>query len=141
MRSNVAIRVASHACFIWPTQSCKPELTSIFKCVRAGIAALSNTHKYVLVHDAARALATTDLAHRVLTALVQGESAVIPGLELIDTVKSIDAGGHVTACSIRVRLPRVINALGSVAPNLSPLPAAAMMAAHWLICFPNYVEM
>ena len=75
--------------------------------VRAGIAALSNTHKYVLVHDAARALATTDLAHRVLTALVQGESAVIPGLELIDTVKSIDAGGHVTATPDRASLRRV----------------------------------
>ena len=75
--------------------------------VRAGIAALSDTHKYVLVHDAARALATTDLAHRVLTALVQGESAVIPGLELIDTVKSIDAGGHVTATPDRSSLRRV----------------------------------
>ena len=75
--------------------------------VRAGIAALSGTHKYVLVHDAARALATTDLAHRVLTALVQGESAVIPGLELIDTVKSIDAGGHVTATPDRASLRRV----------------------------------
>jgi len=75
--------------------------------VRAGIAALSDTHKYVLVHDAARALATTDLAHRVLTALVQGESAVIPGLELIDTVKSIDAGGHVTATPDRASLRRV----------------------------------
>ncbi|NDI08271.1 MAG: 2-C-methyl-D-erythritol 2,4-cyclodiphosphate synthase [Actinobacteria bacterium] len=75
--------------------------------VRAGIAALSGTHKYVLVHDAARALATTDLAHRVLTALVQGESAVIPGLELIDTVKSIDAGGHVTATPDRSSLRRV----------------------------------
>ena len=75
--------------------------------VRAGIAALSDTHKYVLVHDAARALATTDLAHRVLTALVQGESAVIPGLELIDTVKSIDAGGHVTATPERASLRRV----------------------------------
>ena len=75
--------------------------------VRAGITALSDTHKYVLVHDAARALATTDLAHRVLTALVQGESAVIPGLELIDTVKSIDAGGHVTATPDRSSLRRV----------------------------------
>jgi 2-C-methyl-D-erythritol 4-phosphate cytidylyltransferase/2-C-methyl-D-erythritol 2,4-cyclodiphosphate synthase len=75
--------------------------------VRAGIAALSGKSKYVLVHDAARALATTDLAQRVLTSLEKGEVAVIPGLELIDTVKSIDASGHVIATPERASLRRV----------------------------------
>ena len=75
--------------------------------VRAGIAALSGTHKYVLVHDAARALATTQLAERVVAALVKGDVAVIPGLELIDTVKSIDSDGHVTATPDRASLRRV----------------------------------
>ena len=75
--------------------------------VRAGIAALSGAHKYVLVHDAARALATTDLATRVLTSLEKGESAVIPGLELIDTVKSVDESGHVAATPDRASLRRV----------------------------------
>jgi 2-C-methyl-D-erythritol 4-phosphate cytidylyltransferase/2-C-methyl-D-erythritol 2,4-cyclodiphosphate synthase len=75
--------------------------------VRAGIAALSGKSKYVLVHDAARALASTDLAQRVLTSLEKGEVAVIPGLELIDTVKSIDASGHVIATPERASLRRV----------------------------------
>jgi 2-C-methyl-D-erythritol 4-phosphate cytidylyltransferase/2-C-methyl-D-erythritol 2,4-cyclodiphosphate synthase len=75
--------------------------------VRAGIAALSGKHKFVLVHDAARALATTDLARRVVTSLEKGESAVIPGLELIDTVKSVDASGHVSATPDRASLRRV----------------------------------
>jgi len=75
--------------------------------VRAGIAALSGKSKYVLVHDAARALATTELAQRVLTSLEKGEVAVIPGLELIDTVKSIDASGHVIATPERASLRRV----------------------------------
>jgi 2-C-methyl-D-erythritol 4-phosphate cytidylyltransferase/2-C-methyl-D-erythritol 2,4-cyclodiphosphate synthase len=75
--------------------------------VRAGIAALSGKHKFVLVHDAARALATTDLAKRVVTSLEKGESAVIPGLELIDTVKSVDASGHVSATPDRASLRRV----------------------------------
>ena len=65
--------------------------------VRAGITALTGNNKYVLVHDAARALASTQLAKNVLAALEKGEVAVIPGLELIDTVKSVDAGGHVTS--------------------------------------------
>jgi 2-C-methyl-D-erythritol 4-phosphate cytidylyltransferase / 2-C-methyl-D-erythritol 2,4-cyclodiphosphate synthase len=75
--------------------------------VRAGIAALSGKSKYVLVHDAARALASTELAQRVLTSLEKGEVAVIPGLELIDTVKSIDASGHVIATPERASLRRV----------------------------------
>jgi 2-C-methyl-D-erythritol 4-phosphate cytidylyltransferase/2-C-methyl-D-erythritol 2,4-cyclodiphosphate synthase len=75
--------------------------------VRAGIAALSGNNKYVLVHDAARALATTELAQRVIAALESGEVAVIPGLELIDTVKSVDADGHVTATPDRRTMRRV----------------------------------
>ena len=75
--------------------------------VRAGIAALSGKNKYVLVHDAARALATTELAQRVLTSLEKGEVAVIPGLELIDTVKSVDTKGHVTSTPDRKTMRRV----------------------------------
>ena len=75
--------------------------------VRAGITALTGNNKYVLVHDAARALASTQLARNVLAALEKGEVAVIPGLELIDTVKSVDAGGHVTSTPDRASLRRV----------------------------------
>ena len=75
--------------------------------VRAGITALTGKDKYVLVHDAARALASTQLAKNVLAALEKGEVAVIPGLELIDTVKSVDAGGHVTSTPDRAGLRRV----------------------------------
>jgi 2-C-methyl-D-erythritol 4-phosphate cytidylyltransferase/2-C-methyl-D-erythritol 2,4-cyclodiphosphate synthase len=75
--------------------------------VRAGIAALSGNAKFVLVHDAARALATTELAQRVLASLEKGEVAVIPGLELIDTVKSIDGNGHVTSTPDRTTMRRV----------------------------------
>jgi 2-C-methyl-D-erythritol 4-phosphate cytidylyltransferase/2-C-methyl-D-erythritol 2,4-cyclodiphosphate synthase len=60
-----------------------------------------------LVHDAARALATTQLAESVVAALVKGDVAVIPGLELIDTVKSVDAGGHVTSTPDRTTMRRV----------------------------------
>jgi 2-C-methyl-D-erythritol 4-phosphate cytidylyltransferase/2-C-methyl-D-erythritol 2,4-cyclodiphosphate synthase len=75
--------------------------------VRAGIAALTGDNKYVLVHDAARALASTQLAQQVLAALEKGEVAVIPGLELIDTVKSVDASGRVTSTPDRASLRRV----------------------------------
>ena len=75
--------------------------------VRAGIAALSGSAKYVLVHDAARALASTQLAESVLASLVKGDVAVIPGLELVDTVKSVDTNGHVTSTPDRTTMRRV----------------------------------
>jgi 2-C-methyl-D-erythritol 4-phosphate cytidylyltransferase len=40
--------------------------------VRAGLAAVPSDTQYVLIHDAARALASTDLANRVLFALQNG---------------------------------------------------------------------
>lgn len=81
--------------------------TTRSESVRAGISALSGNAKYVLVHDAARALASTQLAKSVLAALEKGEVAVIPGLELIDTVKSVDASGHVTSTPDRTTMRRV----------------------------------
>lgn len=75
--------------------------------VRAGLAAVSADAKYVLVHDAARALASTDLASRVLSALQSSELAVIPGLPQVDTIKSIDENGYVTATPNRSELRNI----------------------------------
>jgi 2-C-methyl-D-erythritol 4-phosphate cytidylyltransferase/2-C-methyl-D-erythritol 2,4-cyclodiphosphate synthase len=75
--------------------------------IRAGLAAVSNDTKYVLIHDAARALASTDLANRVLLALQKGNVAVIPGIPQIDTIKSVDENGYVTATPARADLRNV----------------------------------
>ena len=75
--------------------------------VRNGLALVASDIDYVLVHDAARALATTHLAQEVLSQLGSGEKAVIPGLELIDTVKVVDASGYVLATPDRKELRRV----------------------------------
>ncbi len=75
--------------------------------VRNGLALVASDIDYVLVHDAARALATTHLAQEVLVQLESGEKAVIPGLELIDTVKVVDASGYVVATPDRKELRRV----------------------------------
>ena len=63
--------------------------------VNLALKSLSPTIKYVLVHDAARALATSDLASRVLSELEKGEAAVIPALNVIDTIKEVDRDGYV----------------------------------------------
>ena len=62
------------------------------------------TSDYVLVHDAARALASTELAKRVIEQLFAGESAVIPGVEQIDTIKTIDSHGFVQSTPNRSNL-------------------------------------
>jgi 2-C-methyl-D-erythritol 4-phosphate cytidylyltransferase/2-C-methyl-D-erythritol 2,4-cyclodiphosphate synthase len=63
--------------------------------VNVALKSLSPSTKYVLVHDAARALATSDLAQRVLNGLISGESAVIPALSVVDTIKEVDRDGYV----------------------------------------------
>jgi 2-C-methyl-D-erythritol 4-phosphate cytidylyltransferase/2-C-methyl-D-erythritol 2,4-cyclodiphosphate synthase len=62
--------------------------------VACGLAALSAAVDVVLVHDAARPLATADLARRVLAAV--GESgAVVPVVPVPDTVKRVQDGSVV----------------------------------------------
>lgn len=57
--------------------------------VAAGLRALWPDVEYVLVHDAARALAPAALFARVLDALHDGLPAVLPALPVIDTVKRV----------------------------------------------------
>lgn len=69
--------------------------------------AVSPNVDYILVHDAARALATSDLAERVLNELIAGEVAVIPALPVIDTIKSITGDGYVSLTPDRRNLRSV----------------------------------
>ena len=63
--------------------------------IRLALAQVPNDYEYILVHDAARSLATTTLAKSVVEQLAKGEQAVIPALDVIDTVKEVDASGYV----------------------------------------------
>jgi 2-C-methyl-D-erythritol 4-phosphate cytidylyltransferase/2-C-methyl-D-erythritol 2,4-cyclodiphosphate synthase len=75
--------------------------------VRLGLAAVNPDTTFVLVHDAARALASTALAQSVIDALRAGDVAVIPGLAEVDTVKVVDAAGYVTSTPDRASLRKV----------------------------------
>lgn len=50
----------------------------------------------VLVHDAARPLVPVDLVDAVVAAVRAGSPAVVPGLPVADTIKSVDAESRVT---------------------------------------------
>lgn len=72
--------------------------------IRVALKALSPSVESVLIHDAARALASSALAARVLAELRSGQSAVIPVMKVIDTIKEIDRDGFVRATPDRSSL-------------------------------------
>ncbi|HEY1479386.1 MAG TPA: 2-C-methyl-D-erythritol 4-phosphate cytidylyltransferase, partial [Gaiellales bacterium] len=62
--------------------------------VSLGLAALPDSARFVLVHDAARPLISAAVVGRVVSALAAGADAVIPGVAVADTIKRV-AGGVV----------------------------------------------
>ena len=75
--------------------------------ISSALEAISPDVNLVLVHDAARALASSDLARRVLGSLASGEVAVIPVLPVSDTIKSITREGYVSLTPDRTFLRAV----------------------------------
>ena len=75
--------------------------------VRLALSVVSPDSQFVLVHDAARSLASSALAQSVLDALRAGDVAVIPGLPEVDTVKVVDSAGYVTSTPERASLRKV----------------------------------
>ena len=75
--------------------------------VRIALAAVDESAEFVLVHDAARSLASTALAQSVIDALCAGDVAVIPGIPEVDTVKVVDAAGYVASTPNRASLRKV----------------------------------
>jgi 2-C-methyl-D-erythritol 4-phosphate cytidylyltransferase / 2-C-methyl-D-erythritol 2,4-cyclodiphosphate synthase len=75
--------------------------------IRIALEKIPNNFEFVLVHDAARAIASTDLAKNIVSELVKGEQAVIPALDVIDTIKEVDAGGYVRSTPDRSTLRAV----------------------------------
>ncbi len=63
-------------------------------------AAIAPPDAAVLIHDAARPLATPALVSRLLAALPPADG-VVPTVPLVDTVKRVDNGGHVAATVAR----------------------------------------
>jgi 2-C-methyl-D-erythritol 4-phosphate cytidylyltransferase len=60
--------------------------------VANALAVLPADIEFVLVHDAARALAPVQVIERVLASLHDGASAVVPALPVADTVKVVEDG-------------------------------------------------
>jgi 2-C-methyl-D-erythritol 4-phosphate cytidylyltransferase / 2-C-methyl-D-erythritol 2,4-cyclodiphosphate synthase len=75
--------------------------------VRAGLEALSvRAPDIVLVHDAARPFCSTELVSRAIAAGV-ASGAAVPALPVTDTIKRVDAAGHVVGTIDRAPLRSV----------------------------------
>jgi len=77
------------------------------KSVKIALESISPETEYVLVHDAARPLASSELGQRVIDALAAGDVAVIPALGVADTIKEVDASNYVVSTPNRERLRAV----------------------------------
>jgi 2-C-methyl-D-erythritol 4-phosphate cytidylyltransferase/2-C-methyl-D-erythritol 2,4-cyclodiphosphate synthase len=77
------------------------------KSVKIALESINPEIEFVLVHDAARPLASGELGKRVIDALAAGDVAVIPALNVADTIKEVDASNYVVSTPNRERLRAV----------------------------------
>jgi 2-C-methyl-D-erythritol 4-phosphate cytidylyltransferase/2-C-methyl-D-erythritol 2,4-cyclodiphosphate synthase len=107
--------------------------------VAAGLAAVPAGRTYVLVHDAARPLASPALISRVIEA-TRVHGAAIPVVTLTDTVKRVDSRGRIETTLDRSTLrlaqtpqgadrQKLVQALAAAGVNAPTDEAAAMEAA------------
>jgi 2-C-methyl-D-erythritol 4-phosphate cytidylyltransferase len=89
--------------------------------VRSGLASVASDADVVVVHDAARPLATARLFAAVVDAVRAGADAAVPGISLSDTVKRVDGDRVVETVErddlVAVQTPQAFR-------------AAALRAAH-----------
>jgi 2-C-methyl-D-erythritol 4-phosphate cytidylyltransferase/2-C-methyl-D-erythritol 2,4-cyclodiphosphate synthase len=93
--------------------------------IRLALSKIPNQYEFVLVHDAARALASTTLAATVIAQLINGEQAVIPALDVIDTIKEVDGKGYVRNTPERSSLRAVQTPQGFIKSILERAHAAS----------------
>jgi len=96
--------------------------------VRAALAEVPEDALVVLVHDAARPLLTEDVLERVLAPLSEGWDGVVPGLPVVDTVKTV-SGEAVTGTLSREKLIAVQTPQAFVASKLREAYAGDLTGA------------
>jgi 2-C-methyl-D-erythritol 4-phosphate cytidylyltransferase len=81
--------------------------TTRAESVRCGLAAVPADAEIIVVHDAARPFASSDLFAAVITAVRSGADGAVPALPVADTVKQVDDAGVVVATPPRASLVAV----------------------------------
>ncbi|GAC1332864.1 MAG: 2-C-methyl-D-erythritol 4-phosphate cytidylyltransferase [Mycobacteriales bacterium] len=98
--------------------------------VARALAELGPDIDVVLVHDAARPLAPSELADAVAAAVQGGAGAVVPALGVTDTVKRVDANGRVLETLVRTDLRAVQTPQGFARQVLTDAHDAALLDGH-----------
>ena len=76
--------------------------------MRCGLDAVPDEAEVIVVHDAARPLASPDLFAAVIAAVTDGGAdGAVPGVPPSDTIKTVDESGRVTGTLDRERLVAV----------------------------------
>lgn len=91
------------------------------QCLAAGLAHFDDRPRHVLVHDVRRPLTPARLRDRVIAALRAGSPAVMPAVEVTDSVKVVDARGSVTGSLDRSTLRAVQYPRGFTGDRLADL--------------------
>jgi len=72
--------------------------------VRRGLAAVPDEATVICVHDAARPFASPAIFQRVISAVVDGADAAVPGIAVVDTIKQINESNVVVSTPRRETL-------------------------------------
>jgi len=75
--------------------------------VRRGLVAVPDTATIICVHDAARPFASPTVFQRVISAVVDGADAAVPGVAVVDTIKQVNESNVVVATPRRETLRAV----------------------------------
>jgi 2-C-methyl-D-erythritol 4-phosphate cytidylyltransferase len=78
--------------------------------VRKGLAAVSDDAEVIVVHDAARPLATDSLFEQVIAAVSAGADAAVPGIAVSDSLRRIDGGAVDRTGLVAVQTPQAFRA-------------------------------
>ncbi|KAB7745725.1 2-C-methyl-D-erythritol 4-phosphate cytidylyltransferase [Nostocoides sp. F2B08] len=124
-----ACSVVGRACGAGPvTTAVVPGGAERSDSVRAGLAALAPECDIVLVHDAARCLTPVGVFERVISAVAAGASGAVPGIPVVDTIKTVDARGVITGTPDRGALRAVQTPQGFAADLLRAAYASDLQA-------------
>ena len=78
--------------------------------VRGGLAAVPDDAEVIVVHDAARPLASDALFEQVIAAVSGGADAVVPGIAIVDTLRRFDGGIVDRGSVVAVQTPQAFRA-------------------------------
>jgi len=96
--------------------------------VRIGLERIDLTCDVVLIHDAARAFTPVAVFERVIDAVRAGAAGAVPGLPVVDTIKTVDADGVITGTPDRASLRAVQTPQGFDAKVLRAAYASGLTA-------------